>query len=703
MLDTADESQKPFFQKLYDDAVQREREAAAAARAADIADQVALLRISEANADRFREELATAVAALVRLRTLEDFESRMTALEQRNEELQAKVISLEQSQLSASRPPNPRSAVIPVSQPSTTLVPRASGTAVSVGTGASSSSGSTGSSALIAVPSAGTSAQNATVLTGVQYSGPMVDKRAATLPSKYDGKADITSWISSMRSYFEVMRTPQEDQSMIMGTNTEPAVRNHIELQAVAAGYARIDLTDWLKVTPVRTLEDLLLDRYQDKHVALKARLKLEALKGQTWRSSIVSGGNGVRVKRAGSVSREEDKRWTIGMTDEGESGRGSGMCSGFPPNGRKCYKCGEGGHFIRECAEFWQAKALGRAFVPNTQTTSMARTGRAPLGVGPGIAGRRSRSAKSGSERSEGVDNTNVLMREYFVQMAEERRARIEREAEDDRRRREEEAWISKENRRMMKQEARRKREDERDARLLRIIRGEIKKESDEEERAFLKGKRPVKSRSDAIEAEKERLRWRIAKAATEDTEGSDDEELIALRKQAAKLELSEKRKRGPDLPIGNSPPIVTPEKRTNTKLLAESKKRIEQIKGDQSCEVGGTSTPAKIDLSLKHITASCGVGGKEKFEQECFDFYDALNIDELKEACRREKVTYGNREMAIKHLITRRSTTAHDPAILPLPATPGVTTRSAKGITIKDENRSESSVSSDSDDDSV
>ncbi|GBG92468.1 hypothetical protein CBR_g55547 [Chara braunii] len=149
MLDAADESQKPFFQKLYDDVVQREREAAAAAaaRAADIADQVALLRIPEANADRFQEELAAAVAALVRLRTLENLESRMTALEQRNEELQAEVISLEQSQLSASRPPNPRSAIIPTSKANTALVPRASGTVTSAGTGASSSSGSIRSSA----------------------------------------------------------------------------------------------------------------------------------------------------------------------------------------------------------------------------------------------------------------------------------------------------------------------------------------------------------------------------------------------------------------------------------------------------------------------------------------------------------------------------------------------------------------------------
>ncbi|GBG73152.1 hypothetical protein CBR_g12870 [Chara braunii] len=287
MLDAADEGQKPFFQKLYDDVVQKEREAEAAAGTTSIAAQEALLQVPEANDDRFLERLAVVVAAFVRLRNLEDLETRLTALEQRNQELQAEITSLKQSQLPAPRPPNPRSAVVPVSQSNTAFIVRSSGTMASAGTGASSSSGSADSSALVMVPNAGTSAQNATVLTGVQYSGPMVDKRAATLPSKYDGKADITSWISSMRSYFEVMWTPQEDRSMIMGTNTEPAVRNHIELQVVAASYKRIDLTEWLKVTPVRALEDLLLDRYQDKHAALKARLKLEALKGQTWRSSM--------------------------------------------------------------------------------------------------------------------------------------------------------------------------------------------------------------------------------------------------------------------------------------------------------------------------------------------------------------------------------------------------------------------------------
>ncbi|GBG87409.1 hypothetical protein CBR_g45466 [Chara braunii] len=255
MLDAADENEKPFFQKLYDDAVQREREAEATARATRIADQVALLQVPEANADRFQERIAAAVAALVRLQTLEDLESRVTALEQRNQELQAEILSLKQSQLSAPRPPNPRPAAVPASQSNTVLMARASGTVTSAGTGASSSSGSAGSSAVVIVPNAGTTTQNATVLTGVQYSGPVVDKRAATLPSKYDGKADITSWISSMRSYFEVMRTPQEDRSMIMGTNTEPAVRSHNELQAVATGYERIDLTEWLKLKQQRRVQ----------------------------------------------------------------------------------------------------------------------------------------------------------------------------------------------------------------------------------------------------------------------------------------------------------------------------------------------------------------------------------------------------------------------------------------------------------------
>ncbi|GBG87889.1 hypothetical protein CBR_g46189 [Chara braunii] len=233
-----------------------------------------------------------------------------------------------------------------------------------------------------------------------------------------------------------------------------------------------------------------------------------------------------------------------------------------------------------------------------------------------------------------------------------------------------------------------------------MRILRNEFRKDKESEtERDDYKDKKPVKSnsRADALNEEKERLHRNIAQR-TIGLEEMEDEELLALRRYAAKLDLLEKRKRGPDLPVGNSLPMVTPEKKLSSRVSEEAKGRIEMLKGDQAKEVGTTSTPTKIDLSLKHIMASCGPGGKEKFEQECHNFYDALTIVELKEACRREKVAYGYRELAIKRLITRRSIVAYDPSAIPLPVTPHVTTRSGKGMVIKEETKSEIFDSDDS-----
>ncbi|GBG76067.1 hypothetical protein CBR_g21307 [Chara braunii] len=254
---------------------------------------------------------------------------------------------------------------------------------------------------------------------------------------------------------------------------------------------------------------------------------------------------------------------------------------------------------FIRDCAEFWQVKALGRAFVPSAQTVNPTRTGR-PAVTSTSIAAQRSRSAECGSERGETGDDTNALMSEYFLQMAEERRNRVEREAEEERRRKDEELRQERENKRLLCQEERQRLEAERDARLLRIIRSEMRKDRDEER---------------------------------------------------------------------ESPPIVTTEKKSNMKLSGESMARIELLKSELGADAGTSCTPKKIDLSLKHIMASCGPGGKEKFEKECSDFYDALTTEELKEACRHEKVAYGNRELAIKRLVIRRSSVAYDPSVIPLP----------------------------------
>ncbi|GBG59601.1 hypothetical protein CBR_g49865 [Chara braunii] len=292
--------------------------------------------------------------------------------------------------------------------------------------------------------------------------------------------------------------------------------------------------------------------------------------------------------------------------------------------------------------------------------------------------------------------------MREYFIQMAEKRRLRVERENEEVRLCKVEEERCAKENRCLMRQEERIKLEEERDTRLLQIIHSEMRKhEEDKRERYERKGKGAARTigHSEAIEAEKERLRRLIAPEALEAADEAKDEELRTLRRMAARMNLIEKRKRGPDLPVGNSPPVSTPEKKANTKLTEESKARIEVLKQKLGTDLGTASTLTKIDLSLKHITASCGVGGKERFERDCHDFYDSLTVEELKEACRRERVAYGKRELAIKRLVIRRSAVAYDPANIPLPSTPKTVARSTRGVVIREVKENAATDFSDSD----
>ncbi|GBG64332.1 hypothetical protein CBR_g41533 [Chara braunii] len=148
---------------------------------------------------------------------------------------------------------------------------------------AAAANGSAGNSRIVAVPSPDPA------MAGPSGSFAYIDRKATRIPSKYDGKDDIESWISSMRSYFDVLGTPPSTQSSILGTNVEPVVRGFLETQAVQSGYKRIDMNKWLKATPTTTLEDLLIKQYVDPHAAAKARLKLDKLKHNKWTGTMHS------------------------------------------------------------------------------------------------------------------------------------------------------------------------------------------------------------------------------------------------------------------------------------------------------------------------------------------------------------------------------------------------------------------------------
>ncbi|GBG68812.1 hypothetical protein CBR_g3507 [Chara braunii] len=79
-----------------------------------------------------------------------------------------------------------------------------------------------------------------------------------------------------MRAYFEVLRTQPVSQSLIMGTNIEPVIRGFLEVQATQVGYAKINLTQWLKATPI---EEILIKQFKDPHAAARTRKRLDDLK----------------------------------------------------------------------------------------------------------------------------------------------------------------------------------------------------------------------------------------------------------------------------------------------------------------------------------------------------------------------------------------------------------------------------------------
>ncbi|GBG93092.1 hypothetical protein CBR_g58777 [Chara braunii] len=255
-------------------------------------------------------------------------------------------------------------------------------------------------------------------------------------------------------------------------------------------------------------------------------------------------------------MSRESGTSGSGGLAGSaGGSGASGSGNEGFRQNsenwmaGRTCEK--------KHRDEYHDAKRRGVPFIlpPQVQGGRNMATGHE----------RRSLSADTSMRRSGG--DTDGLMREYFLQKAQERRERLEREV------REEAAWKDEamrreaETKRLEELAEKRKYEDERDARLM----------------------------------------WMINEIRSEGGAGA-----------------------------GSSTTTMEP--------------------------VG------KISLSLKHVTAGAGPGAREKYEEECRELFEALTIEELKDACKAEHVVYGKRELAINRLVKRRVTKVYDPINVPL-----------------------------------
>ncbi|GBG60104.1 hypothetical protein CBR_g3348 [Chara braunii] len=305
-MDAAPEAEKAQYLFFYEKALKREEEEKEKAHEAVFNTVPALTN------DEVEEKTAPLVRALVEVRAVEDHTGQLAKafdVKKLREDM-ALMAQQHRDQLQQFASLQPAQSVLLPAYPASNAACQSVLAPLTVSSSSSSSSLSVANSlsgslagpdpsvaAAVAAAASGSAGHSGTVaapnsdpaVAGPSCNFPYVDKKAAHIPSEYNGKDDIESWISSMRSYFDVLGTPPVIQSSVLGTNVEPAVRGFLEVQAIQSGYKRIDLNKWLKVTPIAALKELLIKQYADPHAAAKARLKLDKLKHSKWTGTMHS------------------------------------------------------------------------------------------------------------------------------------------------------------------------------------------------------------------------------------------------------------------------------------------------------------------------------------------------------------------------------------------------------------------------------
>ncbi|GBG75094.1 hypothetical protein CBR_g19607 [Chara braunii] len=308
LLDAASDAEKPHLQALLDGAIKQEQESEKERKETLLRRQVALLEIVPSLTEQqCGVQVKSILTAFVQVRNLEDHTTQIAEvfaklrtlqddlidMTHKYHDLTKEVADLRQAQVAnpLPLPPGSEAAIETTSAPLTVSSSTSSSSVMATPSGPAAGADST-----VAVTSneAGTSAIAAAprpepAAAGPSYASPYVDRKAVQMPSKYDSKDAIESWISSMRAYFEILETQLENQAVIMGMNGEPVVRGFLEVQATWAGFPKAALAKWLRTTPVASLEELLISKDQDPHVAAKAKIQLDKVKHSKWNGSMKS------------------------------------------------------------------------------------------------------------------------------------------------------------------------------------------------------------------------------------------------------------------------------------------------------------------------------------------------------------------------------------------------------------------------------
>ncbi|GBG73181.1 hypothetical protein CBR_g12899 [Chara braunii] len=135
-----------------------------------------------------------------------------------------------------------------------------------------------------------------------------------------------------------------------------------------------------------------------------------------------------------------------------------------------------------------------------------------------------------------------------------------------------------------------------------------------------------------------------------------AEDSDVEGLSNKTEQLVISEKRKRAADIPVGDSPPMVTPAKRTAKRRLHLSCRHPPLKKSPRR------TTPFKTPSKKKKIPAPPGSCGKLRYVTDNLRELGLLNMEDLRRICQDEDVPFDGRKMqTILAIAEKRSMVAY------------------------------------------
>ncbi|GBG87461.1 hypothetical protein CBR_g45519 [Chara braunii] len=301
------------------------------------------------------------------------------------------------------------------------------------------------------------------------------------------------------------------------------------------------------------------------------------------------------------------------------------------------CYECGRQGHYPNKCP-----RLAGESSAPRGRSTSPGHVTR--------LVARRSSSEEPVIRKQlEELTSSIATPEEGGSEAGGRTCEQLRREAEEQQ---------AKERRAKKKEEKKRKEIEAREA-----LRKELHIEMKQQMGAMCEG---VHDRLlHTMRYEDTKGKAKLSEYASEDSYYSDDSEIEALSEHTTRLNINDKRKREPDLGVGDSPPVVTPVKRTTKRGVLDPKKLLLNYrhpplkKPSPKKKTLGTGSATR----RRKIPASPGVLGKLRYVQENLRQLGGLNMEELRAICRSEEVAFEGKKMDILLAITeKRAYVAYD-----------------------------------------